>query len=844
LSPRILFLTNDRGAATTTRRDWKWLVPLARFRGAAAPASYLEQLPRIFTLLFAVGCATTNTSWIDERRAEGSKGGESGSPSMSPDGAGMAVDAGVGAPVTAPRVDAGTPGGSDDALRCTASIDNAGSSSALPMPEVLESPVRVLFPPRFSYTDAAVLTVRGSSSQGSGVAGVSVNGVSASSEDGFRSWHAQVPVAPGINEFNVAILGSSGVTTPAGGFVVSNNGSPLLNIDALDYDPDTGSIFVSDFRLSAILTLDTATGRVASLVDPSGNNGSETDFFGSQSIAIDSSHNRILTFSWGEDVVLGIDQATGDRTVISSNAERTGPASLAFASGIALDAIHQRAFALATPNIVVVDLASGLRTPLGASVDTDGLPVGSLNDLVYDDVSSIAAPRLLVSDTHAHAILAVDATTGERTTFSGDGTAGPALEQPGRLKLDAARGRLLVVDGMDSVGGQTGYLVNRAALVAVNLGTGARTTLADAVTGSGFLPTTPYALALDERNARAYVANDWNGEIAEIDLLGGARRLITHSNVGSGRHLRGATGLARGTSGQGRAELIVADGLSEALVQIDPSTGNRTELSSPCLGSGPSLGYPVDVIVEDEANTPSRSALVLDASRRAIFRVDLATGDRSELSGPAAGDGPPLGVAGVIDLRSLALDSEHGRLLVTRDSFGSAPSWLYAVDPATGNRTLLSSSTRGDGPALPRCNGIVLNSSTPGPTTEAFVLFGSGVARVNLESGDRSLFSSSTPVVGTGVRIDSPQRGWLDVTGGMLFASTDSGIVSVNLADASRGLVSDSDILGPLGGGPPLDLPGALQGDLDGGPLYVVDGTYGAVFAVDRVSGDRVLFSR
>src|SRR6185295_4289294 len=113
----------------------------------------------------------------------------------------------------------------------------------------------------------------------------------------------------------------------------------------------------------------------------------------------------------------------------------------------------------------------------------------------YDGVTVANAPRLLVSDRAHGVIIGVDVGTGQvSTVFGGRRGAGESLVAPGRMKLDAERGRLLVVDGRaNEYGGNNPG--NQQTLLAIDLATGDRTVLSSPRVGSGFLPVEPYSLA-------------------------------------------------------------------------------------------------------------------------------------------------------------------------------------------------------------------------------------------------------------------------------------------------------------------------------------------------------------
>ena len=61
-------------------------------------------------------------------------------------------------------------------------------------------PATVEFPPPVSYTDADTISVRGTAFAAVGVGGLTVDGVAATSTDGFATWSAEIPVRDRTNE--------------------------------------------------------------------------------------------------------------------------------------------------------------------------------------------------------------------------------------------------------------------------------------------------------------------------------------------------------------------------------------------------------------------------------------------------------------------------------------------------------------------------------------------------------------------------------------------------------------------------------------------------------------------
>ena len=98
----------------------------------------------------------------------------------------------------------------------------------------------------------------------------------------------------------------------------------------------------------------------------------------------------------------------------------------------------------------------------------------------------------------------------------------------------------------------------------------------------------------------------------------------------------------RGIAVEASGDLVVVDTGLDAVVRVDPVTGDRTIVSDAGTGTGPAFNSPRGIAVE-----ASGDLVVVDSDLDAVFRVDPVTGDRSLVSfgngfivlGDANGDG-------------------------------------------------------------------------------------------------------------------------------------------------------------------------------------------------------------
>ncbi len=73
--------------------------------------------------------------------------------------------------------------------------------------------------------------------------------------------------------------------------------------------------------------------------------------------------------------------------------------------------------------------------------------------------------------------------------------------------------------------------------------------------------------------------------------------------------------------------LVVIDPGLEAVVRVDPVSGDRTILSDASVGSGPGFGAPFGIAVEADG-----SLVVVDIGLEVVLRVDPVSGDRTIIS--------------------------------------------------------------------------------------------------------------------------------------------------------------------------------------------------------------------
>jgi streptogramin lyase len=159
---------------------------------------------------------------------------------------------------------------------------------------------------------------------------------------------------------------------------------------------------------------------------------------------------------------------------------------------------------------------------------------------------------------------------------------------------------------------------------------------------------------------------------------------LAQSGVGSGPRLGGPSGMALEASGS----FVVTDEGLDAVLRVDPVTGDRTIVSDASTGRGPALRSPQGIAVE-----ASGRLVVVNYGRTiaAVLRVDPATGDRTVVSGcpvrrPVCPPGREGGSGPRLDAPLDIVVEPTGRLVVVDVKLDA----VLRVDPDTGDRTVVS----------------------------------------------------------------------------------------------------------------------------------------------------------
>jgi hypothetical protein len=613
-----------------------------------------------------------------------------------------------------------------------------------------------LFPPTDSLTDSSQVRLSGSASDALlGVSSVEVDGVRATSTDGFSSWTADVGLDFGPNQLNLRVEDVVGNVSSENGVILTRVGRALERPVAVTLGAagSNSLLVINDLRNPwYLLSVDLSTGVRTVLFDaedaglgPSAgsdlsldilNNrvivatsrdlfgvdlssgtldlisgtdrGSGPQFHVVNSIVVCGSFAYVTHGFFNDAALLRVDLLTGDRTLVSSSARGQGPCFFA-GQDIAVEPFANLAWVIDSFAILSVDLNSGDRVEV-VSQPTIFSPTSIAPTTIGP------GEDVFVTDSALAAVLSIDLQTGDGVIISNNGTgAGRELINPAGIELDRIRGRVIVSDARyDSI-------------VSVDQLSGDRSVLSELSRGEGARLIDPLDVVLDAEHGELLV-NDRFGGVVAVEMSDGDRRTVSAGF---------AYGIALDRAG--RRLLAVVGDFDSRLEEIDLTTGNRTIISDANTGTGPLLDAPRRVAFCAQ----TQRAFVTDLGLDAVLEIDIATGNRREVSGPSRGNGQDL----VFALGIVVTD--------TQQLFVGNNLSLLRIDIVTGDRTVVSGDGVGEGPPV-----VAPWSLKVDPTkSRAVIATTTSLISVDLASGDRRLitdasFTDGTFAGGTGVAVD------------------------------------------------------------------------------------------
>lgn len=494
-----------------------------------------------------------------------------------------------------------------------------------------------------------------------------------------------------------------------------------------------------------------------------------------------------------------------------------------------------------TGDIIRVDTATGDRTLVSDASDPAQGP------LLVQPAGTVVLPndRIFVTDLSLGAVFEIDPYNGQRTLVAGgDGT----ILAPFGLTAGFVRGRmqLIVADTGSADGVEVGPVLvdpDSGAITRIPVPDDGAILYNDSRSVSYL---TPNGRGNSRGNGTILVGNFNEGSVISVHPVSGRRAIVSQNitdddpGVGAGPNFVSITDSSISADGE---SLIVVDLGTDSIVDVNLKNGDRTVISSfpepnvpPPGGDGGDFASPHGIEIVDG------TIFVMDFGIPGVLALD-GDGNTSPFSTTP--------VDGFVGIRAFDFNS-NGQIIAA----DFAASRLFLVDPVSGERTILTGLdsltgiTTGDGIAL---NGPVAAIELPDGRIASGQFQGDfGIYAVDPATGDRSLLSGSSvdgsPSVGTGPEL-AVRAIILSPDGQSIYATSFNldAVMSVDIATGNRTIISSAgtpEEPAVVGTGPAFTSPLGIDIAEDG-TIFVSDLATdgGAAFMVDPVTGDRTLIT-
>ena len=325
-------------------------------------------------------------------------------------------------------------------------------------------------------------------------------------------------------------------------------------------------------------------------------------------------------------------------------------------------------------------------------------------------------------------------------------------------------------------------------------------------------------MLLDESRSRVLLLDRDTPAIIASPLDGGPRSIVSGRHVGSGPAFVQPVALSPGPDAR---FVYVVDNERSALFRVDLATGDRTRLS----GSGPDFLAPTELDFD-----PIRGLLIVSDEVSGVLTIVPTTGERRLLSSPQT-PGPP-----IYYFRGVGFDLVRDRILVSDSSS------LFAVSPTTGARTMLSDGLSDLPGSFLRGMNVVSQAGFAYVADE----FTNRVARIDLASGIRQTITSSgiamynVPPVGSGPWLEYPEDVVIDSAGRMFVIAAEFAVPLMEIRpNGDRVVVRDAS----LGSGVNFRGPHGLKFDAARRVLLSADNVADFIAEIDPSNGNRTVVS-
>lgn len=269
------------------------------------------------------------------------------------------------------------------------------------------------------------------------------------------------------------------------------------------------------------------------------------------------------------------------------------------------------------------------------------------------------------------------------------------------------------------------------------------------------------------------------GAVIRIDPVTGAQTIISGPGVGSGPDMDFVTAITSDPAGNlyVSSTLVGVSPSRGIILKIDPSTGNRTIVSSNAIGTGIQ-----NFNIEFGLHWYDGQLLGGDIANAALLSINPSTGDRHVVSKSSPLQGPMVGSGAIIPRIAGIIVDSSGSVIVSDVTDMS----VLSIDPLTGDRTTVSQDqVRGTGQDFEVPYDLVIDANDGSYIVSVFDRF--SLFRVDPSTGDRTIiFSELNTFPFQPLGLEQEIDGKL-----LVFEQNNTRVLRIDLTNNSFSLLSD-----------------------------------------------------
>lgn len=440
--------------------------------------------------------------------------------------------------------------------------------------------VQVQFPPNFSRTANASISLRGLVLESADVIGLTVNGNAIDPAD-YGDWRLQVDLTEGLNSILIeATYGDNSVSSQSL-TIYRDNFTFIATATDMVRNRDSGQLYVLDAQQKRVFTI-APNSQLATELSPR----STTNLLDSPTaMVLDIANNRLLVAQKSETPIVAIDLTTGDQLAIDVQV----PDEITLLNRPTALALDGQYLYVADQEVIKVDI-TGNRLPKD-SVEENAITV---NPVIHY--------QLDLTDLSFRAIFQYQSSQNVRL-----------LNITVGLTVNPISGEIY---GSDAANG-------KGRLYAINIETGEPRLLSLLDVNGSVIPIPQQLdLAFDDDQQNLFLFG--NNQLVVVDPESGLTLLVSSNSFPADQAIliRGVNKFVLGDSDD---QILYFDDAIDTLVEIDTTTGLRKNV-------GDSIDLDNFVAVSDLLlDLNSDSLIAIDSRLATVFKIDLSTGLKSKI---------------------------------------------------------------------------------------------------------------------------------------------------------------------------------------------------------------------